>query len=143
MMLAPFDDAYVARNAAAAAYALGDALQARRAVQDAVGRGEDVYAAVWEDEEDACYVRIRPSGSLLEPVASTVCTCAYAEAGWCPHVVAVLLHVRRSPDALPSEPPLTATLDALDAGRLRAILLSLADDDPGLVEQITWLADPS
>ncbi|HLA64873.1 MAG TPA: SWIM zinc finger family protein [Rhodothermales bacterium] len=134
----PFDEDYVAAQATEKVYARGEALYEDEAAEDVVRRGADLYATVWGSEESPYHLRVRLTD---DGVAEAVCTCPYSFEGWCKHLVALALRAVRMPASIPDRPPLAEALDRLDAAQLRAVLLTLADDDPALVEQIEGLAD--
>jgi uncharacterized Zn finger protein len=116
---------------------------------ESVRRGE-VYAR----EGAVRAVRLRENqlqadvqGSEVEPYRVEVtldeagirqarCSCPYTWAGWCKHIVAVLLTVLREPEQVVVRPPLEELLVKLDAAQLRELLLALAAGEPALVEAI-------
>lgn len=66
-------------------------------------------------------------------VQGAVCSCPVGGDGRCKHVAALLARAVTSPDDFRELPPLDATLDALDAPALRAVIRRMLSREPDLL----------
>lgn len=99
-------------------------------VENLVLRGEALTAKVMGSQYEPYLVEVHFSGNTI---ARTLCNCPYDWGGDCRHIVATLLAYRRDRESLAERPLLATLLADLDAEQLRAVILAVADGQPGLV----------
>ncbi|ESX62671.1 MULTISPECIES: SWIM zinc finger family protein [unclassified Mesorhizobium] len=135
----PFGEDTIRALATEESFARGKSYFRSGAVSELVRRG-DVLTAQVEGSEFAPYVvsvRLRDGGVAdTRGVIETRCSCPYDWGGACKHVVAVLLKFVAKPGEVVERLPLADMLRDLDRAALAALLISRAEEDPGLV---LWL----
>ncbi|MER8523376.1 SWIM zinc finger family protein [Mesorhizobium sp. M1076] len=135
----PFGEDTIRALATEESFARGKSYFRSGAVSELVRRG-DVLTAQVEGSEFAPYVvtvRLREGGVAdTRGVTETRCSCPYDWGGACKHVVAVLLKFVAKPGEVVERLPLADMLRDLDRAALAALLISRAEEDPGLV---LWL----
>ncbi len=102
-----------------------------------VQRGNRLHAEVQGSDVEPYHVALTSEAGRI---SHAECTCPYEWGGLCKHAVAVLLAYFDNPEQVQEQPELAKTLARLDRDRLQAILLELAEREPGLTEQIEALA---
>jgi uncharacterized Zn finger protein len=117
----------------AASYARGQDYYRSGSVSGLVQRGETLEAEVEGSSYTPYAVRIMaPSGTAIE----ATCTCPYDYAGWCKHIVAVLLAYIHNRGSVETRPGLEDQLAGLDRDQLHRLLLGLVARHPGLADDI-------
>jgi uncharacterized Zn finger protein len=102
-----------------------------RSVPDSARR--DIEADVWGSDPEPYRAQVTFAGDRLD---GATCTCPYDWGGWCKHIVAALLAARQNPGDVEKRQPLAELLAGLDRDQLQALLLKLADHEPGVVAMI-------
>jgi len=125
--------AMIQRSTTAQSFARGEGYYATGAVLELVRRGDTLYAEV----EGSSYEPYQVEVTLDEQgISSAYCTCPYDWGGWCKHIVAVLLAAADAPDAVEARPTVDTLIEPLDAAQLRAVVLTLVERHPGLIDEI-------
>lgn len=132
--LPPLSEAQIRQHANAESFTRGMSYYQRGAVGSLVLRGNQLQAEV----EGSEYEPYRVTVSLdTGGVRAASCSCPYDWGGWCKHIVATLLaYAHAAPGTVDVRPPLTELLARLDRGQLEALLLYLAEQDPGIADRI-------
>jgi uncharacterized Zn finger protein len=114
-------------------YSRGRGYYERGAVGDIALRGNLLEGAV----EGSQYTPYRVRASFdAGGITSATCNCPYELAGWCKHIVALLLAALYDSAAIETRPPLDTLLAELDRAQLQALLIALAERDPDLASAI-------
>ncbi len=122
------------RNLATAqSYARGESYYYNGAVSDLTLRGNQLTARVAGSDYEPYRVNVTLSADGR--IASATCTCPYDWGGYCKHIVATLLAALHEPE-IESRPGLETLLADLTADQLRGLLLTLAAEQPDLIELI-------
>ncbi|HTE20528.1 MAG TPA: SWIM zinc finger family protein, partial [Armatimonadota bacterium] len=100
-------------------------------------RADQLHAEVQGSDVEPYHVTLTAEGGR---VSESDCTCPYEWEGACKHIVAVLLAYFEKPERVVTRPPLEGLLASLHRERLQAMLLELAEGEPGLADKIEALA---
>ncbi|MGL5035078.1 MAG: SWIM zinc finger family protein, partial [Microcystaceae cyanobacterium] len=111
----------------------GESYYYNGAVRNLIQRGQSLEALVNGSDYEPYFVQIEFEDNQ---VCSALCSCPYDYDGWCKHIVAVLLAYLKAGDRLEQRLPLEDLLVGLDGGKLREVLIYLAQDEPKLVHKI-------
>lgn len=101
------------------------------AVSNLVKRGNRLHAEVEGSEDEPYQISID-----LTDLSEASCTCPYDWGDVCKHVVATLLAYSARSDEIEERAPLETTLAGLDRHQLAALVVELANVDPGLIDLI-------
>ena len=101
-------------------------------VESVVQRGSRLFAEVLGSEENPYHLGI----VFQEDDFAASCTCPYDWGGYCKHIVAVLLTWIHDRDSVAVRVPIEDLLSELDSDKLRALILQMVENDPGLSETI-------
>jgi uncharacterized Zn finger protein len=141
MDLSDINEAIVRSGAGSAeVFRRGESYWRNGAVDGLAQRGNVLRAAVQGSQYERYDVAVTLGENRIE---SAHCSCPYSDErdGWCKHIVAVLLAAIEDPGAIDEEEPLPDLLEPLDRDALKSILVTLAEQDPGLGDRIAELAE--
>jgi uncharacterized Zn finger protein len=101
------------------------------AVKSLVRRGNLITAQVLGSYTYDIYIDFQGND-----IRSVRCTCPYGYGGWCKHIVATLLSICRSPQAMEERPSLLELLGDLDKKQVIEIIMALIPKEPSLLNKI-------
>ena len=133
MPLPAYTEADVRAQTSPESFERGQDYYQRGAVESLVQRGDTLEADAWGSDADPYHVQVT---FVADGLAAATCTCPYDWGGWCKHIAAVLLAAREQPGQIEVRPPVTELLKGLDRDQLVALLLKLAEYEPGTVAAI-------
>lgn len=73
-------------------------------------------------------------------ITNANCSCPYSFAGWCKHIVAVLIACVEAPDTIEQRPTLAQLLDAMNLVQTQGLVQELVDEIPALIETVDLYA---
>lgn len=73
-------------------------------------------------------------------ITNANCSCPYSFAGWCKHIVAVLIACVEAPDTIEQRPTLAQLLDAMNLVQTQGLVQELVDETPALIETVDLYA---
>lgn len=126
-------EAAVRQHCTAQSFKRGREYYCNGAVESLVRVGDALHAEL-EGSEAIPYrvtITLGPAG-----VEDVLCSCMDAYAGWCKHIVAVLLAYIKAPQDVAAGPPVGELVAQLDADQLKAVVLKLAERHPDLADEI-------
>ena len=133
MSIPALTETAIRRGASAESFRRGEEYYEGGAVTSAVRRGDTIQAEV----DGSQYEPYRVSIAFDQAgVTAASCSCPYDWGGWCKHIVATLLLCLNEPGEIEERPPLADLLAGLNADRLVALIVALAEEDPDLVDAI-------
>ena len=143
MNLPHLTEAMIRTNCTEQSFVRGEEYYYQRAVVSLVRRGQVIQAEVEGSQYLPYQVRITFDE---KGITQALCSCPYDWGGWCKHIVAALLACLHGEEEIEERPPLEELLAELDRDQLQALLLQLAQWDPGLADliegQVAFLQSP-
>ena len=123
------------RYATAHSFSRGESYFQLGAVTDITLRQQTLRAEVEGNEVEPYQVTVTfDKGG----VTNTRCSCPYSFEGWCKHTVATLLVCIHQPETVRERPPLSQLLDRLSLSQAKALIQSLAAENPALLAAVDF-----